>query len=273
MLWDQKDHSDSSESRPASRSPSGRRSCARSTQPLIHTELMGIHDHARLAKGIGHEQVGRLPPDPRQANQGFQVPGQLAPVPFDQRLAQGADVASLVAEEARGANGGLRFGGVGLCIVAGHPIAGEEGGGHEVDAAVGALRGENGRHGQFERTSEVQFAVGVRIGALEPVEGFSSARRRWAGVGGMEAEKKPDPLAGAGLFVIIAYCWGASISAMAARRLRRTLPLSSTFRHLTHITSPNLQMSSTAFTRKLAISLIWTRPSLGGVLRRRRRTP
>jgi hypothetical protein len=56
----------------------------------------------------------------------------------------------------------------------------------------------------------------------------------------------------------------ASRSAMAALRDNRTRPFSSTPRHLTVIPSPTLTMSSVFLTRKLASSLMWTRPSVPG---------
>lgn len=53
---------------------------------------------------------------------------------------------------------------------------------------------------------------------------------------------------------------------MAALRLRRTRPFSSTPMHFTDISSPTWQTSSTRSTRMLASSEMWTIPSRPGMI-------
>ena len=145
-------------------------------EALAQAGDVGVDDHASFdAVGVAEDDVGGFASDTREMGEGFEFAGDLAVMVLNQGLGGGADVFRFVAEEAGGADdffevflarGGHAFG-VGEFL--------EEGGGHQVDAHVGALRGEDGGDEELEGAVVVEFAVGVGVGGAEDTKKLAGA--------------------------------------------------------------------------------------------------
>ena len=135
---------------------------------------VGVDDDPGFdAVGVAEDDVGRFASDPGEMGEGSEFAGDFALVVVDEGLRGGADIFRFVAEEAGGADdffevflprGGHAFG-VGEFL--------EKGGGHQVDAHVGALRGEDGGDEELECALVVEFTMGVGVGGAED---FQDAR-------------------------------------------------------------------------------------------------
>lgn len=129
---------------------------------------MGIdHDADIQPEGITEHDVGGFASDAGEGGEGFHGIRHLALVPFYEQLAAGSDVLGLIPKEAGGTDGffeflGLGFG-KGVCV--GEAL--KEVGSDEVDPAVGALGGEDGRDEQLQGGVVVEGALGLRIVLVE----------------------------------------------------------------------------------------------------------
>jgi hypothetical protein len=119
------------------------------------------------AESIAENNIGCFASDPGETGERFQVAGDFTVMVLDQGLGGGDEVFRFVAEETGGADeffdvflfGGGEMSGVRVFF--------EEGGGHHVDAHIGALRGEDGGDEELKGTVVIQFAVSVGIGGAE----------------------------------------------------------------------------------------------------------
>ena len=129
---------------------------------------VGVDHNAGFdAVGVAEDDVGGFASDPGEMGEGFEFAGDFASVVVDEGLGGGADIFRFVAEEAGGtdevfevflARGGHAFG-VRVFL--------EEGGSHQVDAHVGALRGEDGGDEELEGAVVVEFAMGIGVSGAE----------------------------------------------------------------------------------------------------------
>ena len=146
------------------------------TEALAQAGDVGVDDDAGFdAVGVAEDDVGGFASDPGEMGEGFEFAGDFAFVVVDECLGGGTDIFRFVAEEAGGtdevfevflARGGHAFG-VRVFL--------EEGGGHQVDAHVGALRGEDGGDEELEGAVVVEFAVGVGVGGAEDAKKLAGA--------------------------------------------------------------------------------------------------
>ena len=138
------------------------------TEALAQAGDVGVDDDAGFdAVGVAEDDIGGFASDPGQMGEGFEFAGDFAFVVVDEGLGGGADIFRFVAEEAGGADEVFE-----VFLARGSHAFGvreflEEGGGHHVDAHVGALRGEDGGDEELERAVVVEFAVGVGVGGAE----------------------------------------------------------------------------------------------------------
>ena len=138
------------------------------TEALAQAGDVGVdHDAGLDAVGVAEDDVGGFASDPGEMGEGFEFAGDFASVVVDEGLGGGADIFRFVAEEAGGtdevfevflARGGHAFG-VRVFL--------EEGGSHQVDAHVGALRGEDGGDEELEGAVVVEFAMGIGVSGAE----------------------------------------------------------------------------------------------------------
>jgi len=150
------------------------------TEALAQAGHVGVdHDAGFDAVGVAEDDVGGFASDAGQMGERFEVSGDFAVMEPDQSLGGGDEVFRFVAEETGGADEVfdvlLLRGGEGLGV----RVFPEERGCHQIDAHVGALRGEDGGDEELEGSFVVQFAVGVGIGGAEDFEDG-----RCAGFGG-----------------------------------------------------------------------------------------
>ncbi len=141
---------------------------------------VGVDDDTGFnAEGVAENNIGCFASDPGEVGERFQVAGDFTVMVLDQGLGGGDEVFRFVAEETGGADeffdvflfGGGEMSGVRVFF--------EEGGGHHVDAHVGALRGEDGGDEELEGTVVIQFAVGVRVGGAEGLEDGRGGSGGW----------------------------------------------------------------------------------------------
>ena len=145
-------------------------------EALAEAGDVGVDNDAGFdAVSVAEDDIGGFASDTREMGEGFESAGDFAFVVVDEGLGGGADVFRFVAEEAGGADevfevfllgGGHAFG-IGVFL--------EEGGGHQVDAHVGALRGEDGGDEELEGAVVVEFAVGVGVGGAEDAKKLAGA--------------------------------------------------------------------------------------------------
>ena len=146
------------------------------TEALAQAGDVGVDDDAGFdAVSVAEDDVGGFASDPGEMGEGFEFAGDFAFVVVDEGLGGGADIFRFVAEEAGGtdevfevflARGGHAFG-VRVFL--------EEGGGHQVDAHVGALRGEDSGDEKLKGPVVVEFAVGVGVGGAEDAKKLAGA--------------------------------------------------------------------------------------------------
>lgn len=105
----------------------------------------------RQSEGGAEDDVGRFAADAGEGDQGFDVAGELAVVAFDDGLAGGFNVFSLVAKEARALNDFFECWDGSSGHRRGIGPAAEKFGRHHVDADIGALGRENRGDKQFKR--------------------------------------------------------------------------------------------------------------------------
>ena len=132
---------------------------------------VGVHDDTGFnAEGVAENNIGCFASDPGETGERLQVAGDLTVMVLDQGLGGGDEVFRFVAEETGRADEVFDVFLFGDGEVTGVRVFFEEGGGHHVDAHVGALRGEDGGDEELECALVVQFAVGVGVGGAEDVE-------------------------------------------------------------------------------------------------------
>jgi hypothetical protein len=139
--------------------------------PAVHQPLkMGVDGYPGHVEGVAEDDVGGLAADPGQAHQVVQPAGHLAVVPLDELSTKVDQRVRLVPEEPGGPDHLLQRGPVRSGVVGGGRVPEEQLGSHLVDPLVGALRGEDGGHGQLQRPGVVELAVGVgvRLGEQPP---------------------------------------------------------------------------------------------------------
>ena len=119
------------------------------------------------SKALPRMTLAVLRPMPGQLDQLVEGVRQHAVVLLDDGRAQPDQRGGLVPEEPGGPDHLLELGAVGLGVVGRGGIAGEQRRGDLVDPLVGALRGQDRGHGEFQRRGEVQLAVRVGIGGGE----------------------------------------------------------------------------------------------------------
>ena len=123
---------------------------------------MSIDGNAGGAECVAEDHIGGLAPDAGQGDQLIQGRGHLTVESLDKLSPQPDQRVGLVAVEAGGPDELFEFGTICSGIVGGTAEARKQGRRRDVDALVGALSRQDGRHRQLERGGEVQFAVGVR---------------------------------------------------------------------------------------------------------------
>ena len=128
-----------------------------------------------FAKGVGQDDVGRLPAHPSQRLEGLAVVGDLSPVEGHQIVGAANDVLRLASKEAAGLDEGLDLLGCGLCQFARRRVAAEEGRSHQVDTLVRTLSRENDGDQQLEMVAVVEFRCGLGIEFIQAVEDLDRA--------------------------------------------------------------------------------------------------
>lgn len=152
-------------------------------EALAEAANVGVDGDAGGVEGVAEDDVGGLAAHSGEGDEFVHGARDLAGVAFDELLATGLYVAGLVAEEAGGLDEALEFGEVGVGVVLGGEIAGEEGGRDEVDADIGALRGKDGGDEKLERVLVIEGAVGVGVELGEAAEDGTDALGGFVGRG------------------------------------------------------------------------------------------
>ncbi len=131
---------------------------------------MGIHDDTGCyPKSISEHHVGGLSGNTSEGEQVIHRPRHLAAKFLDKARARRSNVPRFVPEEARCANVVLQFAGRDSEIIFRLAIFAKEVGGDDIDACVGALRGEDRRDQEFERRRVVKGTVRVGICLSQPL--------------------------------------------------------------------------------------------------------
>jgi len=136
-------------------------------EPMRQARDVGVHHHANIdGKGVSQDHVRRLAPDAAQGHQFLHRLRDFAAVIGHDASAGRLDAARLVFVKTGGPDFLLQSGEIGSGKILRGTVLLEQCGRDQIHAFVGALRGENGGHQQFERVREIQFAVRGGIGAL-----------------------------------------------------------------------------------------------------------
>lgn len=114
--------------------------------------------------GIAEDDIGRFSSDAGQDSQGIEIGRNFPPVFFGQSGRGGADVFCFVPVKPRRADEILQIGRVGPGHASRIGVFFEQRGRDHVHTHVGALRGENCRDEELERTVMNEFAVRVGVG-------------------------------------------------------------------------------------------------------------
>lgn len=124
---------------------------------------MRIYRHVRLVPDDGTNDIGRLPPDTRQAKQGIVVLRHLSAIVIDQTLGHTQKMAGLIARIRDGLDVFVEFidSRLGHLLRCGKSL--QEIGGDEVDPLIGALRREDYGHQQLKGVVVVQLGGGIGI--------------------------------------------------------------------------------------------------------------
>jgi hypothetical protein len=146
--------------------------------PVRDPQHVAIDRQARNAERVTQHDVGRLPPDAGQVDQGVHARRHFARVALDEGVGHSGERLRLGPEEAGRLN--LRLELVGrrprqrACV----RISLEESRRDPIDALVGALRRQNRRDEQLVRIAEVELGERARVLALELLEDLADPPAR-----------------------------------------------------------------------------------------------
>jgi hypothetical protein len=117
---------------------------------------VGVDDDTGLdSVGVAEDDVGGFASDAGKIRQGFQIFRDFAIVLLRDGLCGGDEILGFVAEKAGGADEILNVLLLGCGESLGVGVFAEEGGSHQVDADIGALRGQDGGDEELEGAAVV----------------------------------------------------------------------------------------------------------------------
>lgn len=155
-------------------------------QPEASREAMDMcidHKSGADAEPRPEDDVRRFPSDAWEHQEFFHRARHSSPEPLDQQRARAADILGFCVEEAGGADDGFEVTGAALHDGLRGRHGCEERGSDLIDPFIGALRREDRRDQQLERSAMEQCAAGVAVLSKESVGDGSGLGSRGLGSG------------------------------------------------------------------------------------------
>lgn len=139
-------------------------------QPDGNPSHMSIHYNPRDAERIAQNDIGRLPPDPRQCHQCIEVCGDFSLILLMENPAAFFDVPCFVSIESRGSDLHLQFDQGSFGEMPGTWVFPEEARCDLVDPIIRALSGQDRGNEELQGIYEFQRTTRIRIVFIQEVE-------------------------------------------------------------------------------------------------------